>query len=158
MGLWEAVHRSKDPTNFAVLLEDSAALLGVTIAFMGILFSRIFEIPVLDGLASILIGLVLSAVAIVLAMESRSLLLGERTDLGTLHSIREIVESDPAVERMSNPLTMQVGPNLILLNLEIQFHSELTTMDIEMAVVRLEQNIRTKHPLIKRIFIEAARL
>ncbi|HVI79412.1 MAG TPA: cation diffusion facilitator family transporter, partial [Candidatus Acidoferrum sp.] len=99
LSLWAAIHASKDPTTFTVIFEDSAALVGLVFAFLGIFFGRFLEIPQLDGVASILIGLLLMAVAILLAKESKALLVGEGADRQVLRSIRELAQQDPGVER-----------------------------------------------------------
>jgi cation diffusion facilitator family transporter len=153
-GIWEAVHESKDPTKFVVLFEDTAALLGLLIAFLGILLGQLLGIPSLDGLASILIGLILAAVAVVLAYESRGLLLGESADPKTVASIRALAEADSAVERVRHPLTMHFGPEQVLLNLDVQFRRGLSAPELEPAVDRLEAAIRARHPQIKHIFLE----
>jgi cation diffusion facilitator family transporter len=154
-GVWEAVHDSKDPTTFLVLFEDSAALLGLLIAFLGIFLGQLLDAPFLDGLASVLIGLILAAVAAVLAYECRGLLLGESADPKTVDSIRALVEADPAVEHVRRPLTMHFGPEQVLLNLDVQFRRGLSAAEVEAAVDRLETAIRARHPEIKHIFLEA---
>ncbi len=154
----EAIRDSKDPTTYAVLLEDSAALLGLVIAFLGIFLGRLWNMPRLDAVASILIGLMLAGVAIVLIYETRGLLIGEGADPEVLNSINEIVNNDQAVDRAGRPLTLYFGPDHVLLNLDIQFHNHLSADEIEVAVDRLEKQIRTKHPQIKQIFLEAESL
>jgi cation diffusion facilitator family transporter len=154
-GFWQAIHRSKDPTTFMVLVEDSAALLGLSIAFVGIFLGHLLDNPYLDGAASILIGVVLALVAGLLASESRGLLIGESADPEIVASIRALAETDPAVERVRRPLTMHFGPDQILLNLDVQFRIGLSAAEMESAVDRLEEAIRRKHPQVKRIFLEA---
>jgi cation diffusion facilitator family transporter len=154
-GFWQAIHRSKDPTTFMVLVEDSAALLGLLVAFLSLLLGQLLGNPYLDGVASILIGLILAVVAGVLAYESRGLLIGESASPETVASIRALAEADSAVERVRRPLTMHFGPDQILLNLDVQFKSGLSAAEVEAAVDRLEEAIRRKHPQVKRIFLEA---
>jgi cation diffusion facilitator family transporter len=156
--VWEAIHTAKDPTLFAVLLEDSAAILGLTVALLAITFGLLFENPYFDGAASIVIGLLLMGVAWILAYESRSLLIGESAPPAVEKSILSIVTGDPAVERSRRPLTMQLGPYEILVNLDVQFRPSLTAVEIQEAVQRLERNIRQRHPEAKRIFLETQSL
>ena len=156
--IWQAVRTSKDPTIFTVLFEDSAALLGLFVAFCGVFFGHIFNNPYLDGTASILIGIILAIVAVILAYESRGLLVGESANKAIVASIRQIAVSDPAVEGVMRVLTMHLGPHEVLLNLEIQFHKNLSAEEIASAVERIEQTICTKQPDIKQIFIEAKSL
>jgi cation diffusion facilitator family transporter len=151
----QAARASKDPATFAVLFEDSAALLGVAVAFLGVFLSRWLGSPVPDGVASILIGLILAAVAVMLAYESKKLLVGESIDTVAIASIRALAEADPAVARVGQLLTMHLGAEEVLLNLDVRFHDHLSAIEIGTAVDRLEQVIRGKHAEIKRIFIEA---
>ena len=157
-GLWGAVRASKDPTTFTVLFEDTAALAGLLVAFLGVLLGHTFENPYLDGAASIVIGLILGVVAVLLAIESRGLLVGEAADPETVASIRALASAEPAVERIDPPLTMHLGPRDVLLNLDIQFRRGIDSGEVEAAVDRLEKAIRARHPEIRRIFIEAESL
>ena len=156
--IWQAIRTSKDPTIFTVLFEDTAAILGLIVAFIGVFFGHLLNNPYLDGTASIVIGVILAVVAMVLAYESRGLLLGESANSSTVASIREIAASDPAVEGVMRVLTMHFGPEEILLNLEIQFSKNLSAAEVASAVDRLEQSICNKHPNIKHTFIEAQSL
>ncbi len=155
---WQAIRNSKDPTVFVVVFEDSAALIGLALAALGIYFSHRLADPRVDGLASIGIGLLLAAVAVLLAYESRGLLLGESADTATVEDIRRLAESDPSVERAGRPLTMHFGPNEILLNLDVQFRGNLSNTEVAQSVDRLEKRIRDAHPDVKRIFIESEAL
>lgn len=157
-GWWVGVHTSKDPTVFTVLLDNGAAVVGLVIAFVGIFLEHVFQLAYLDGIASILIGLTLAAVAVVLAVESKGLLIGEGVDKQTLEHIRRLAESDSAVVRAGGPLTMYFGPHTILLALDVQFHQGLSASEVTSAVDRLEKNIRAEYPAIQRIFIEAESL
>jgi cation diffusion facilitator family transporter len=152
---WQALHSSKDPSLFIVLYEDAAALLGLIIAGLGVFLSHQLNLPYLDGAASILIGIVLSIVAVLLAYESRSLLLGEAVAPAEAKQIRQIVSSDPAVEQVSYPQTMHFGPNDILLALSVQFTPGLPVENIPGVISRLEKNIQAAFPKVRNIFIEA---
>jgi cation diffusion facilitator family transporter len=156
--LWSAIRASKDPTTFTVLVEDSAAMLGLLVAFLGVYLGHRFHDPYLDGAASVVIGVILGVVAVVLAHESKGLLVGESADPEVVQSIRALAEADPAVERIGPPLTMHLGPHEVLLNLDIQFRKGLSATEVEAAVDRLEKAIRARHPEVKRIFIEAESL
>jgi cation diffusion facilitator family transporter len=156
--LWKAIQSSKDPSTFTVLMEDSAALAGIVAAFLGIYLSHALDNPYLDGAASVVIGLILAAVAVVLVYESRGLLIGEGVDREMLASVRAIAESDPCVERARRLLTTYFGPDSVLLNMDIQFRPHLPLDEVEAAVDRIEKGIRRKHPEIRYIFIEAESL
>ena len=157
-GIWDAVRASKNPAVFVVLAEDSAALLGIVVAFLGVLLGHTLSNPYLDGAASIIIGLILATVAAFLSYESRDLLVGESADADVLQAIRRLAEADPAVVGVSRPLTMHFGPEQVLLNLDIEFRPDLSASEITAAVDRLEAGIRKERPSIKRIFIEAESL
>lgn len=153
--LWQAVLSSKDPTIFVVLFEDFAALAGLVVAFLGIYLGQRLGLPVLDGVASILIGVILMAIATLMAFESRMLLLGEAADPEITQSIREIVSRDEDIQDVFRPMTMHFGPSEVLLNMGLVFEPGLSTDKITKAIDRLENQIRNRHPQVKRIFLEA---
>ncbi len=157
-GVWKALRTSKDPSILVLFFEDSAALAGLVIAFLGIFLGHLWGSPAADGIASILIGLLLAGVATLLVQESKGLLLGESADPEVLRDIREIVAADPAVVKAGYPLTMHLGPEEVLLNLEIDFRPDLPPGRITESVNRLEEEIRRRHPEVRRIFIEARAL
>jgi cation diffusion facilitator family transporter len=157
-GFWRAYRTSKDPAIFTVLAEDTADLLGLVIAALGVFLSHAFHMPAIDGIASILIGLLLSGVGLLLVYESRGLLIGESTEPDILEKINRIVKSDPCVERILDPLTMHLGPDEVLLNMEIEFRAGIVTPALMETIDRLEVSIRKQYPQIKRIYIEAASL
>ena len=119
--IWKGIKHSKDPTTFTVLFEDAAAMLGLVVAFVGIFLSHRFDEPRLDGAASIIVGTILGVVAVLLAWETKGLLVGEGADPATIRAVRALAEADPGVERISDPLTMHVGPPTVLLTMDIQF-------------------------------------
>jgi cation diffusion facilitator family transporter len=154
--LWQTVRESKHVTVITVLLEDTAALLGLLLAFLGIFFGQVLDNPYLDGAASLAIGVMLMVVALLLVRECKGLLLGESTDPETVAGIRELAKEEPAVSEVNNVLTMHFGPDEVLLNLELFFHKGLSSDDIVATVVRLERSIKERYPYFNRIFIEAA--
>jgi cation diffusion facilitator family transporter len=154
---WLRVHRSKDPSVFTTFLEDLAALLGIAVAFLGVYLGHQFNNPYFDAIASLIIGVILSVVALTLVYESRGLLIGESTNPEIVRDIARIAASDPAVLSARTPLTMHFGPYDILLNLEVVFKQGISAEEQVAAVERIEKAIREKYPAIKRIFIEARR-
>jgi len=145
----EAVHKSKDPASFMVLFEDSAALLGLVIAFCGIAGGHLLNNPYFDGVASVLIGVVLGVIAFLLAYETKGLLIGEGVDKETLRRLRNLVEADECVEHVSRMLTMHFGPRQILLTLEVTFRDKAR---IREGVHRLQTKLREEDPDIKWIY------
>ncbi|MBN3948612.1 MAG: cation diffusion facilitator family transporter [Nostoc sp. NMS7] len=155
---WQAIKNSKDPTVLTILLEDTAAILGLIVAFIGIFLGHLFNNVYLDGIASIIIGIILAIVAVVLATESKGLLVGESAAPKTIANIRSLSKTEPGVKEVIRILTMQLAPQEVLLNLEIQFTQNLTGEEIALTVESLEIKIRQMHPEIKQIFIEAKSL
>ena len=158
MGAWRFIRRTKDPSTFAVVLEDTAALLGLVFAFLGVFLGHLFKNPYLDGAASVAIGLLLISVALVLAFETKSLLLGEGVDARTLADIRKLVESEPLVEGTAEILTMYIGPENLLLNLGVRFKKGITAEQMHDAIHRIEKNIQGSYPQSMRVYIEAESL
>ena len=156
MGLWKAIGKSKDPGAFIVIVEDSAALVGLAIAFVGVLLSETTGDPIYDGIASICIGVLLTVVATALVAKTKGLLVGESASPETRASIREIVRMDEAVTDSDPPITLHLGPRDIMLALNIEFMDGLSSDEIEAAVRRIERKIRGEHSEVTRIFIEAA--
>ncbi|HJV83881.1 MAG TPA: cation diffusion facilitator family transporter [Noviherbaspirillum sp.] len=153
--LWKALHASKDPSTFTVLAEDSAALAGLLIAAVGVFASHYFDMPVLDGAASVAIGILLAGVAMLLIYESRSLLVGEGVDRDMARAIQKMALEDEAVASAAQPLTMYFGPDEILLTLDVRFKRGTSGSDVAAAVDRIERNIRVRFEAVKRIYIEA---
>lgn len=153
-GFIEAVHRSKDPTVFTVLFEDTAAMLGLVAALVGVYFADQFGIEWADGAASIVIGVILAGTATMLAYETKGLLIGESAGLSVLSGIRRIVTAAPGVNRVNELRTMHLAPNDILLALSIDFADALKVTDVEAAISRIERDVKGRFPEVKRVFVE----
>jgi cation diffusion facilitator family transporter len=151
---YQAFLRSKDPASFMVLFEDSAALIGILIACLGIFVATSFDMPVFDGIASILIGLLLTAIAVLLARESKSLLIGEGADRELAESILRIAARQPGIEDANGVLTIQLAPDQILSALSIEFADALRADDVEAAVRELERKVRAAHPDVVALFVK----
>lgn len=154
-GYIEAVQRGKDPSMFVVLFEDSAALLGLVVALVGILLADLTGILYFDGIASILIGLILGGTAVWLAYETKGLLIGEAANLPVRQGIRDIVQKADYVGHVNEVLTMHMGPDYILVNISVNFIDDAVSDDIEKAVAQMDKEIKQQFPNVKRIFIEA---
>ena len=153
-----AVRRGKDPTVFAVVFEDSAAVLGLLIAFGGVFLGHWLGNPYLDGIASILIGLLLAGVAAWLAWESKGLLVGESALPKDRAAIREAVDDDEAVLGSRPPMTMHLGPDHLMVGLDVHFRDGLSADEIEAAVRRIETAVRERVPTATHVYIEARSL
>ena len=156
--LIDYIRDSKSPTNFTVLLEDTAAELGMVIALLGISLSLALDMPRLDSVASIIIGSLMAAIAIVLLRETRSLLIGEGLTREEIEDVVFIVEQDPAVIKCGRVMSMYMGPNDMLLNLDVTFDDELDEGDVLQAIDRLEAELIDDYPQCTAIFIEAESL
>ncbi|HET7584095.1 MAG TPA: cation diffusion facilitator family transporter [Gemmatimonadaceae bacterium] len=156
-GWWKAFRMSKDPTVFTAIGEDTAALLGILVAATGIFLSERTGQTMYDGLSSIVIGVILAAMSVILAFESRNLLLGESADPELLRSVRAIAARQPRVRAVGRVLTMQLGPHRVLLALEVQFDEHLSARALAEAVDALEAAIREQNPDVSHIFVEAER-
>jgi len=154
-GYIEAVQRAKDPSIFVVLFEDSAAMLGLLVAFAGVALTQYTGFMYFDGIASILIGCILIGTAIWLAYETKSLLIGESANIFVVKGIRGILQCSPVIKQVNEVLTMHMGPDYILANLSVDFKSSITADEVERSIAALDQQIKQQYPLVKRIFIEA---
>jgi len=153
-GWLEAVRRSKDPSVFTVLFEDTAAMLGLLVAFVGIGLGEWLGLPVLDGVASVLIGVILAVTAAILAYECKGLLVGEAVKPEVRNSIQRMAKDQKGVLTVNELLTMHLGPKDVLLNISLDMADELSSSDVEAAVSELEQRVKEAHPEIKRVFVE----
>jgi cation diffusion facilitator family transporter len=153
-GWLQAVKTSKDPSVYTVLFEDSAALLGLIIAFFGIMAAQVLEMPELDGAASIGIAVVLGATAIFLARESKGLLMGETASREVEGRVLALVQQDPAVQRANGVLTIHMGPTEIVAALSVEFEDHVTAPEIEACVQRIEARLKKEMPEITRLFVK----
>jgi cation diffusion facilitator family transporter len=154
-GYLEAVHRGKDPSMFVVLFEDSAAMLGLLVALAGILLSQLTGLLWFDGLASVLIGVILGGTAIWLAYETKGLLIGESANRPVVDGIRNIAQSFKEIQQVHEVLTMHMGPEFILVNISVKFAGDIRATDIESTIARLDREIKLAFPTVKRLFVEA---
>ena len=149
------IRSSKDPTVFTVLFEDSAALLGLIVAFLGVLGSQVLDLPVLDGVASLVIAGILAVTAFFLASESQSLLTGEAASHETRVGINRIARAEPGVVGLNQSRTMHFGPNEVLVTLSLDFEDDLPAREVEKIVTRIEKKVKAAYPEVGHVFIEA---
>ncbi|EHQ24499.1 cation diffusion facilitator family transporter [Mucilaginibacter paludis] len=151
---WQAVKQSKDPSTFVVLFEDAADVIGILIAFTGILLSRMLDNPYIDGVASILIGILLTMVAVVLVRESHSLLMGESAPKEDINGIVSLITSDPAVVRVVTQQSMYLSPEEVILILTINFERDISSQQMVPIIQNIRHAVQKSHPHFKHLFIE----
>jgi cation diffusion facilitator family transporter len=154
-GLFEAIQRSKDPTMFTVLFEDAAAMLGLVVAFAGIFIAHTYHIPWIDGATSLVIAFILAGTAILLAIETKGLLIGEAASPAVIKGVRKIITKHQEIGNINEVRTMHLGPDDILLALSVDFIDRLPSEKVEAVIYELETQIKDKYPEIRRLFIEA---
>lgn len=154
MGYVQAFRRSKDAITITVLLENVAALVGLGIALVGLALAQWLQMPELDGVASIAIGLTLALTAVVLAIETKALLVGETARSHVGEAICRIAGSDHAIRSANGVLTIQMGPDQVVAALSAEFEDALGTNQIETAIRRIEALVRETHPEVVALFVK----
>jgi cation diffusion facilitator family transporter len=154
-GIWETISVSKNPSSFAVLFEDSAALIGIVIAFGGVWLSRRLDSGVPDALASVCIGLVLMVSATLLVRATLRLLVGQSADEGIVNRIRELARAEPVVRSVGRVFTVHFGPENVVAQIELVFSRSLGSQQVAEAIDRLQSLLKADEPMLKHIFIEA---
>ncbi|WP_156679846.1 cation diffusion facilitator family transporter [Sphingomonas profundi] len=152
-GWWQAIHQSKDPAGFIVLFEDSAALIGLVVAAIGVWASHWWGDPRLDGYASIAIGLILAAVAVVLARESKGLLIGERADPAVVERVRAAVAARPEITHVNHVRTIHTSPDTVFVAISADFEDSLPMGKAETLIEGIEAELRAAMPELRSIYI-----
>jgi len=153
-GWWEAIRRSKDPPAFIVLFEDSAAMAGLVIAGIGIWLSHFTNDGRWDGIASIAIGAVLGVVAILLARESKELLIGERAEPALIEAIRSAIAGRPEVTRVGQVVTLHLGPRSVFVGCDVDFVDAVPAGAVERMIAEIEADLRARWPEIGSLYIK----
>ena len=154
-GYLEAVRRSKDPTIFTVLFEDSAAMLGLVVAFAAIALGEALDLAWMDAAGSIVIGVILTLTAAILAYECKGLLIGEAARPEVVAGIERIIAQRPGIDRANELLTLHFGPEDVLVAVSLDFSDTLSSSQVEAAISEIERRIKQAFPEITRVFIEA---
>ncbi len=152
---FQFIREAKDPSLFTVVLEDSAAESGLIVAFLGVFLGHLFNNPYLDGIAAVVIGLLLCTVAILLLRETKGLLVGEGMNPGEVAEIQRIVEAEGAVVGCGRVLTLYMGPHSLLIAVDASFDPACTSDEVLHAIDRIEAAIVQRFPQTSRVFIEA---
>jgi len=156
-GYFEAAEKTKDPSTLTLLLEDSAALIGIAIALVGTAASQLLGMPILDGVASILIGLLLGVVSMFLARESKRLLIGEPARRSLVEAIKRCAQAQEGVASVNGLLTIHLAPRQVVCALSIEFEDALQVPSLEKAVEEMEARIRQSHPEVTLLFVKPQR-
>ena len=146
----QAVRDSKDPSTFVVLFEDSAALLGLVIALAGVSASHLLGLPEADGIASILIGLVLAVTAYFLAVETKGLLMGEPALPRVRRLIMDAAQGEPGIRAINGVITSQQGPHTVVAGMSVEFDDAMTAVEIE----RIEAKLWQTAPDVVSLFVK----
>ena len=152
------IREAKDPSLYTVVLEDTAAEVGLVIAFLGLFLGHLFNNPYLDGIAAICIGVLLALVAIILLSETKGLLIGEGLNIEELEEVKELVEADEAIVRCGRILSMYMGPESLVINIDANFEPAKTADEVLASINRIETHIKKRFPQTKSVFIEAETL
>jgi cation diffusion facilitator family transporter len=155
-GVFETIHATKNPANFAVLLEDSAALAGIAFAATGIFLADRLGAPWIDAASSIAIGVLLCFVAFVMVFESKELLVGEGMERKTLEHLKAIVQAEPAIESVGKLSTMYLGPEEVMLTITLRFRTGTTLSALRDGLARIKGTIQERYPRIRHIFVDSS--
>ena len=154
MNIMAYIRESKSPTNITVFLEDTAAVLGMLVALVGNILSTATGNYVIDAWASVIIGAIMACVAIILLKETRSLVIGEGISVEETKEVIFIVESDPAVIKCGRVLSLYLGPEDLLMNMDVTFRDDLAEGEVLTAIDRIEEEVMDEFPQATRVFIE----
>ncbi len=152
--LWQDIRKSKDPSNFAVLFEDSAAMLGTLVVFICLFIGEKTRNPYLDGIASMLVGLILTAASALLARECRSLLIGEGISPKTEQEIAVMIKKHRHVTAINRIFSLYQSPDEILLVMILSFKPEITIAELNGIIEDIRKEIRGKYAKINHILIQ----
>ncbi|WP_106639592.1 cation diffusion facilitator family transporter [Allosphingosinicella vermicomposti] len=150
---WRAVREAKDPVLFTVLFEDTAALIGLAVALAGLVAAHLFNLPALDGVASLLIGLILIAASLLLARETMSLIIGESASPALLARLEHHLLREPVIVEVRDMSSVHLGPHDIVVTALVDFRDTVPAGEIERIVGRLIAEIRAVEPDVKRLFL-----
>ena len=153
LGWFAAIKRSKDPPSFIVLLENGAAMAGIVAAAIGVFLSQLTGNPFFDGAASVVIGVILGFTALLLARESKGLLIGEAANPELVEGLRELVTGKPGVVGVGHVMTVHSAPDQITVMINVDFQDDILAGAVERMVDATEREARERWPQVRRLFI-----
>ena len=151
--VWQEIRATKDAVTLVVLLENTGALVGLVLAAAGLALALITGNPFWDGFASVLIGLVLGALAVVLLYEAKSLLIGESADADVVAAIRACAEAHPGIVRVDEVLTLHSAPTMVTTIISADFEDSMTARDVERIVLDIERDVAERFPVVARVYV-----
>lgn len=154
-GILQSVHEGKDPSLFVVLFEDGAAMAGLVVALAGVTLSSLTGNSVFDGIAAMVIGVILGLTALWLAIETKGLLIGESANQPVVQGVRKLVAGQEEVVQVNEVLTMHMGPEFVLVNISADFDDSVPADRVEQAIAAMDRAIKQQFPRVKRVFVEA---
>jgi cation diffusion facilitator family transporter len=153
-GLIKSMRRSKDSSSFAVIIEDLGAIIGLVVALMGLVIGDIFDFAYADGIASVIIGVILTVMAFFLATETKALMIGESIDDESLQHVQNILKNQDSIDAYGIIRSVHFGPTGVMIGVDVDFGLQYSLNDIEREIVDIEQKIKEKLPFIEHVFIE----
>ena len=150
---FRAIRQSKDPPAFIILLENGAAMAGIVAAALGLLLAQLTHDPFYDGAASVVIGVILGCTAMLLAYESKGLLIGESADPVLVENLRELARDQPGVVGVGHVLTLHSSPDQITVMMNVDFRDDMLAGEVERIVCRVEEEARERWPAVRRLFV-----
>jgi divalent metal cation (Fe/Co/Zn/Cd) transporter len=151
--VYRAIRDTKDAPNLIVLLENSGAIAGLVIAGLGIALSALTGSPMYDGIASVLIGLVLAGTAVMLLIEAKGLLIGEAADPELVRELHRCIEGHREIVAVRELLTVHQAPDMVVVIVSTDFENAITARDVERTVARIEAEIAEKFPVVTRVYV-----
>jgi divalent metal cation (Fe/Co/Zn/Cd) transporter len=152
------IHESKNPALFSIVLEDFADLVGLVIAFLGLALSHALNMPRIDAVAAIAIGVLLGAIAFVLLVETHGLLIGEAAGPRVLADVCSIATNVPGVVKATSPSSLHFGPDDVVVAMWVQFDHALDADEVAQRVALIEQRIRGEHPEVRHVYLQSGPL
>jgi cation diffusion facilitator family transporter len=153
-GLVKSMRKSKDSSTFTIIIEEIGAILGLVVALIGLAMGDLFDLPFADGLASVILGLILTSMAFFLAVETKGLLLGESMDEDSLDTLKNILSSNEKVLSFGHIRTVHFGPSGVMVGVDVHFDDSSSLADVEQEIVRIEKEFKSQLPVVQHVFIE----
>jgi len=153
-GLIKSMRKSKDSSSFAVIIEDLGAIVGLVVALMGLIIGDIFDFAYADGIASVIIGLILTVMAFFLATETKALMIGESINEDSLKAVQDILNEQESIDTYGIVRSVHFGPTGVMIGVDVDFEYKYSLLEIEKEIVIIETKIKEKLPFIEHVFIE----